>query len=78
MKSMTRILIVSAAATIIAASAFAQLSAENRDWAKGPVQFIMTAQEQQQWNQIGLLAVEVAEKVEVGAVERAEVSVALD
>ena len=23
------------------------LSAENRDWAKGPVQFIMTAQEQQ-------------------------------
>jgi GWxTD domain-containing protein len=52
MKSMTRILIVSAAATIIAASAFAQLSAENRDWAKGPVQFIMTAQEQQQWNQV--------------------------
>lgn len=52
MKPMTRILIVSAAVTIIAASAFAQLSAENRDWAKGPVQFIMTAQEQQQWNQI--------------------------
>src|SRR5471032_495969 len=52
MKSMTRILIVSAAVAIIAASAFAQLSAENRDWAKGPAQFILTAQEQQQWNQI--------------------------
>jgi len=52
MKSMTRILIVSAAATIIAASAFAQLSAENREWARGPVQFIMTPQEQQQWNQV--------------------------
>jgi GWxTD domain-containing protein len=52
MKSLTRILIAGAAVTMIAASAFAQLSAENRDWAKGPVQFIMTAQEQQQWNQI--------------------------
>ena len=52
MKSMTRILIVSAAATIIAAGAFAQLSAENREWARGPVQFIMTPQEQQQWNQV--------------------------
>lgn len=52
MKSITRILIVGAAVTIIAASAFAQLSPQNRDWARGPVQFIMTAQEQQQWNQI--------------------------
>ena len=52
MKSMTRILIVTTFATIIAASAFAQLSNENRDWAKGPVQFIMTQQEMQQWNQI--------------------------
>ena len=52
MKSMSRILIVTTFATIIAASAFAQLSPENRDWAKGPVQFIMTAQEMQQWNQI--------------------------
>ena len=52
MRSMTRLLIVTTFATIIAASAFAQLSAENRDWARGPVQFIMTAQEMQQWNQI--------------------------
>lgn len=52
MKTITRILIVCIATSIAAASAFAQLSAENRDWAKGPVQYIMTPQEQQQWNQI--------------------------
>ena len=52
MKSTTRVLIVVTFATIIAASAFAQLSPEYRDWARGPVQFIMTAQEMQQWNQI--------------------------
>ena len=52
MKSMRRILIVCATLAIVAGSAFAQLSPEVRDWAKGPVQFIMTPQELAQWNQI--------------------------
>lgn len=52
MKNITRILIVSAVLTIIGGAAFAQLSPENRDWAKGPVQFIMTAEEQSTWNQV--------------------------
>lgn len=52
MKSTTRILIACASLAIIAGSASAQLSVEYRDWAKGPVRSIMTAQEQQQWNQL--------------------------
>lgn len=52
MKAMTRILIACAAVAIMATSAFAQLSAENHDWARGPVQYIMTPQELQQWNQV--------------------------
>ncbi len=52
MKNTFRVLIVSAVLTIIGGSAFAQLSPENRDWAKGPVQFIMTADEQGRWNQV--------------------------
>ena len=52
MKTITRILMVCAVAMTLAGSAFAQLSAEYRDWAKGPVQYILTPQELQQWNQI--------------------------
>ncbi|HSP16904.1 MAG TPA: GWxTD domain-containing protein [Thermoanaerobaculia bacterium] len=52
MKNMFRILIVSTVLTIIAGAAFAQLSPEYRDWAKGPVQFIMTADEQAKFSQI--------------------------
>jgi GWxTD domain-containing protein len=52
MKSMRRILIACATMAIVAGSAFAQLSPEYRDWAKGPVQFIMTPPELAQWNQI--------------------------
>ncbi len=52
MKNMTRILIVSSLLAIIGGAAFAQLSPENRDWAKGPVQFIMTAEELATWNQV--------------------------
>src|SRR5712691_3753114 len=51
MKSMMRFLIAFTLA-VIAGSAFGQLSPENRDWAKGPVQFIMSADEQTKWNQI--------------------------
>ncbi len=51
MKAMKRIVIVCAVA-IVASSAFAQLSAENREWAKSAVQYIMTPQEQQAWNQV--------------------------
>src|SRR6478672_7024604 len=52
MKSIRRIVIACAAVAILAPSAFAQLSAENRDWAAGAVQYIMTPQEQAQWKQI--------------------------
>jgi GWxTD domain-containing protein len=52
MKNMIRTLIVSMALTIIAGAALAQLSPESRDWAKGPVQFIMTADELAKFNQI--------------------------
>lgn len=52
MKSITRIMVVCVSATILAASAFAQVSAEYQDWAKGPAQWIMTPQEQQQWSQV--------------------------
>ncbi len=52
MKSMIRTLIACAVLAIVAGSAFAQLSPEYRDWAKGPVQFIMSPEEQAKWNQI--------------------------
>lgn len=39
-------------AASLAGSAFAQLSAENRDWAKGPVQWIMTPEETAKWKQV--------------------------
>ncbi|MGZ5493238.1 MAG: GWxTD domain-containing protein [Thermoanaerobaculia bacterium] len=49
---MRRMLIACATMAIVAGSAFAQLSPEYREWAKGPAQFIMTPQELTQWNQI--------------------------
>ncbi len=52
MKKTFRILIVSAVLTITGGAALAQLSPEYRDWAKGPVQFIMTAEEQGRWSQV--------------------------
>jgi GWxTD domain-containing protein len=52
MNSMSRILIACAALAIIAGSAFAQLSPEYQNWAKGPAQFIMSSDEQAKWNQI--------------------------
>src|SRR5512138_1759294 len=33
-------------------SAFAQLSTANRDWAAGPVKFIMTPEEQAKWSSV--------------------------
>lgn len=38
------------AAALVAAGAFAAVSPEKAAWAKGPVQFIMTPEEVQQWN----------------------------
>jgi GWxTD domain-containing protein len=52
MKSMKTILIACASVAVVASSAFAQLSAQNRDWATGAVQYIMTPQEQAQWKQV--------------------------
>jgi GWxTD domain-containing protein len=52
MKPIIRILIAGAALVIIAGSAFAQLSPEYQNWPKGPVQFIMSPDEQAKWNQI--------------------------
>ena len=46
-----RTLIMAAAAgMLIAASGFAQLSMAKADWARGPVQYLMTKDEQAQWN----------------------------
>ena len=48
-----RTLLIAAAATIAGAvSAFAQLSMAKADWARGPVQYLMTKDEQGQWNAI--------------------------
>lgn len=45
-----RTLALACVALAIVGSAFAQLSAANRDWANGPVKFIMTPEEQAKWN----------------------------
>lgn len=44
--------LIAVAITIAAVSAFAQLSPQNRDWAKGPVQWLMTPEEQAQWKNV--------------------------
>src|ERR1700719_3668011 len=46
-----RTLIMAAAGVLlIAASGFAELSMAQADWARGPVQYLMTKDEQAQWN----------------------------
>src|SRR5216110_2866493 len=45
-----RLLIVAAIAAFSAVSGFAALSPAKADWAKGPVQFLMTKDEVAQWN----------------------------
>jgi GWxTD domain-containing protein len=52
MNRKTRIFVACFAAAIIAVSAFAQLSAQNRDWANGPVKWIMTPEETARWKQV--------------------------
>lgn len=52
MKSTRNLWIVCFIVAAIAGSAFAQLLAENRDWAKGPVQFLMTEDETARWKQV--------------------------
>ena len=44
-----RTLALACVALAIVGSAFAQLSAANRDWVNGPVKFIMTPEEQAKW-----------------------------
>src|SRR5437763_1434622 len=41
--------LIAVAVAIAAVSAYAQLSPQYVDWAKGPVQFLMTPEEQAQW-----------------------------
>ena len=48
---MRKFLIAVAIATA-AVSAFAQLSPQYKDWAKGPVQWLMTPEEQAQWKNV--------------------------
>ena len=53
MKLRSRIIALTALLTLVGAgSALAQLSAEYRDWAKGPVQWIMTPEDTAKWKQI--------------------------
>ena len=51
MKTMTRNAALIIAFTFAASSAFAALSPEHQEWGKGPVQWIMTSDEQRQWKQ---------------------------
>jgi GWxTD domain-containing protein len=47
-----RMTLLAVAIAAVAASALAQLSPQFADWAKGPVQFLMTDQEQAQWKNV--------------------------
>lgn len=47
-----RLLVIALAVTAIATTGFAQLSMAKADWARGPVQFIMTPEEKAQWNAV--------------------------
>ena len=51
MKSMSRIVIATAAVAVMAVSGYASLG-QYSDWAKGPVQWIMTKDESQQWKSV--------------------------
>lgn len=52
MSSKTRLFVACVLAATIAGSAFAQLSEENREWANGPVKWIMTSEETANWKRI--------------------------
>jgi GWxTD domain-containing protein len=52
MNRTSRVFTAAALAAILAVSAFAQLSAEHRDWANGPVKWIMTAEETAKWKSV--------------------------
>ena len=52
MKSTIRLFIACAVAVIVTTTASAALSPQYRDWAKGPEQYLMTAEEQSQWKKI--------------------------
>ena len=52
MKSRTRLFIAFVVMASVAGGAFAQLSQQNRDWAKGPESFLMTAEEQAKWKSV--------------------------
>ncbi|HEU4522313.1 MAG TPA: GWxTD domain-containing protein, partial [Thermoanaerobaculia bacterium] len=52
MTSKTRLFVACVLAATIAGSAFAQLSAEYRDWANGPVKWIMTPEETANWKKV--------------------------
>lgn len=47
-----RVLVIASVLMAIATISFAQLSMEKADWARGPVQFIMTPEEKAQWNAV--------------------------
>jgi GWxTD domain-containing protein len=52
MKTKTRVFIVCALVGSLAVGAFAQLSSQNSEWGKGPVQHIFTEQEAAKWKTI--------------------------
>src|SRR5512146_441476 len=47
-----RTVVMACLALAFVGSAFAQLSTANRDWAAGPVKFIMTPEEQARWSSV--------------------------
>lgn len=52
MNRKTRVFVACAIAAIMSVSAFAQLTAEYREWADGPVKSIMTPEETAKWKQV--------------------------
>ena len=52
MNSRTRLFVACILAATVAGSAFAQLSEENREWANGPVKWIMTPEEAANWKRV--------------------------
>src|SRR3954471_22249640 len=52
MRTLTRVVLVSLIATLVAALAAASLSSSFVEWGKGPAQYLMTKDEQAQWKQI--------------------------
>src|SRR5438132_1737571 len=48
----TRLMIAAALLVVVAGIAFGQLSMAKADWARGPVQYLMTKEEQAAWNAV--------------------------